>query len=80
MLVEDLAKLRVCRNRPHPEDGAQVIALDLILKASLKLKEGGILQVEHPETASVAVLQAIGNAGRSASIGDQIHLFAQAFQ
>ena len=70
MLVQDLSKLRVCRNRPHPEDGAQVIALDLILKASLKLKQGRILQVEHREGAAVAILQAIGNAGRSACIRD----------
>jgi hypothetical protein len=38
VLIQDLAKLRVCRNCLYPEDGAQIIALDLILKTSLKLQ------------------------------------------
>ncbi len=80
MFIQNLAKLRVCGNRPHPEDGAQVIALDLLLKASLKLKQGRILQVKHREGAAVAILQSIADAYSSARIRDQLYPFTQSFQ
>ena len=80
VFIQNLTKLRVCRNRPHSEDGAQIVALNLLLKASLKLKQGGVLQVEHREGAAIAVLHLIGNAGRSTRIGDQIRPFSQGFQ
>ena len=80
MFIHNLAKLRVCWNRLYPEDGAQVITLDLLLKASLKLKQGRILQVKHREGAAVAILQSIGDTHSSARIGDQIYPFTQSFQ
>jgi hypothetical protein len=56
MLIQNLAKLRISRNGAQPEYGAEIVPLDLILKLSLILKHGGILQGEHRETAAATIL------------------------
>jgi hypothetical protein len=80
MAVDDISQLSVRGNLTNGEDSAQVVALHLILKTPLKLKQGRILEIEHRVGAEVAVSQRVAHTVLSPPVIDRIDSFSQAIQ
>jgi hypothetical protein len=55
MLIQNLVKLCIRRNGVHSEDGAEIVVLNIIMKLSVILKQGGILQVEDREYTATTI-------------------------
>ena len=51
MAIDQLAQLRISRDLLDAKDGAEIVALNGLLKAPLELQQRRILQVEHREAA-----------------------------
>jgi hypothetical protein len=74
MAVDQIAQLTVHGDVVNTEDGAQVIALNLILKAALELQQRGVLEEEHSEAAQIAVAQKEPDLRLLAGVFDEIDM------
>ena len=80
MSIHYIPHLAVSGNVGHTKDGRQIVAPHLFLKAPLKLKQCGVLQVEHGQAARVAIAQRIADFALLAQIVDQIDVFCHAIE
>jgi hypothetical protein len=61
MSIDDFTELGIRRDLLNAEDGAEIVRLNLPLKASLKLKQRRILKEKHGETGHVAIVEPIAD-------------------
>ena len=72
--------MRVGGDRFDAKDTAQIVALQLLFQAPLKLQQRWILQVEQREGTEIEIPQALLNAVRTTLIRERFHRLRKAIQ